>query len=199
MNAVLKDVPVQLVMVQYRVLLGNVHMVKEINTFIVNYLNKLLPCFAVLGYALRLLAVAPRWQEAFHSACHTVCWSLDGAAEVKTKRGWHSFISAAQFLLLLYVITVPITLYAAFCRVRHEFIACLQERWLLPRGFLSHLLSFLLGPFQKHTRHVFANSQTNVNKHFILPPIPLFLYLSFFISLFSFHPWCKTSDQLAKN
>lgn len=61
----------QLVMVQYRVLLGNVHMVKEIKTFTVNYLNKLLACFAVLGYALRLVAVAPWRQEAFRSACCT--------------------------------------------------------------------------------------------------------------------------------
>lgn len=136
MNAVLKDVPVQLVMVQYGVLLGNVHMVKEIKTFIVNYLNKLLPCFAVLGYALRLLAVAPRWQEAFHSACYTVCWSLDGAAEVKTERGWHSFISAAQFLLLLCVITVPITLLCCILQ-SSSWIYCLSARTLAPSTWLS--------------------------------------------------------------
>lgn len=58
MNAVLKDVPVQLVMVQYRILLANIHLVKEIKTFILNYLVKLVSCFAFLGYTLRLRAIA---------------------------------------------------------------------------------------------------------------------------------------------
>lgn len=40
-NAVLKDVLVQVVMVQYRILLSNIHMVKEMKTFILNYLDKL--------------------------------------------------------------------------------------------------------------------------------------------------------------
>lgn len=58
MNAVLKDVPVQLVMVQYRILLSNTHLLKEIKTFILNYLDKLVLCFAVLGHTWRLLAIA---------------------------------------------------------------------------------------------------------------------------------------------
>jgi len=45
-------------MVQYRILLSNMCLVKKIKTFILNYLDKLVSCFAVVGYTLRLLAIA---------------------------------------------------------------------------------------------------------------------------------------------
>lgn len=55
MYAVLKGGPIQVVMVQYRILLSNTHL-KEIKTLILSYLDKLVYC-AVLGHILRLLSI----------------------------------------------------------------------------------------------------------------------------------------------
>lgn len=56
MYAVLKGGPIQVVMVQYRIMLSNTHL-KEIKTFILSYLDKLVTYCAVLGHILRLLSI----------------------------------------------------------------------------------------------------------------------------------------------
>lgn len=129
---------------------------------------------------------------------YSVCWSLAVLQELRQLSV--AFISAARFLLPLDLIIVPSMAVGPTCLILQSlsWVSCLPGK--LPT--LSTWPSFL-SPFiplkilsETNTAH-FANSQINLNTHFTLPPIHL--YLSSFISLSLLHFKCKTSDQLTKN
>lgn len=129
----------QLVMVQYRILLSNIHFLKEIKTFILNYLDKLVSRFAVLGYTSGYCTVV------------TTCLSLSmlhaqyvGHWTVlqKLRQRAVALISAAQFLLPLVVIIVPITL-LCFIPRSLSLISCLSGRMPTLSTWPSFLLPFI--------------------------------------------------------
>lgn len=129
---------------------------------------------------------------------YSVCWSLAVLQELRQLSV--AFISAARFLLPLDLIIVPSMAVGPTCLILQSlsWVSCLPGK--LPT--LSTWPSFL-SPFiplkilsETNTAH-FVNSQINLNTHFTLPPIHL--YLSSFISLSVLHFKCKTSDQLTKN
>lgn len=93
-----------------------------------------------------------------------------------------AFVSAAQFLLLLNMIIMPSMAVTLLCFI----LQCLSWIFHLPGTTLFTWTSFLsslicLKSFRKQTAD-FANSQMNLNMHFTLTPLQLFLYL-FFLNL----------------
>lgn len=127
----------------------------------------------------------------------SVRWSLAVLQELRQLSV--AFISAARFLLPLDLITVPMAV-GLICLILQSFscVSCLPGK--LPTlstwpSFLPPFIPLKILP-EANTAH-FANSQINLNTHFTLPPIHL--YLSSFISLSLLHFKCKTSDQLTKN